>query len=116
MFVGVMPVLFEENANFLSRINSMADKYPFYIVGLAFLMLTLIVEIPIVFVGLKGNTTNKKRLAILIIVANIITTIPLPIVKTRTSLNLLFSTPCLQLWNDNCETRGMIYYGSVHCP
>ena len=63
IFVGIVPEIFEENANFFSRINSMADMFPFYIVGLAFLLLILIVETPVVIVGLMGNTNNKKRLA-----------------------------------------------------
>ena len=74
IFIGVTPVIFEENANFFSRINSMADKLPFYIVGITFLFLTLVVEIPIVFLGLRGNTNSKKRLFVSIVVANTITT------------------------------------------
>lgn len=81
MFIGITPVIFEENENFFSRISRMADKLPFYLIGFAFLLLTLIVEIPIVYFSLAGNVNNKKRLIASIIVANTITTIAVGLIE-----------------------------------
>lgn len=81
IFVGITPDIFEENANFFARIENMASKLPFYIVNIAFLALTLIIEVPIVYLGLKNNAKDKKRLLFSIIIANIITTIIVALIE-----------------------------------
>lgn len=54
------------------------DKYlnhsPSFIVGLGFLLLTLIVEVPLVYFSLKPKDTPNRRLLYTIIGANIVTT------------------------------------------
>lgn len=49
------------------------NHYPFYIVGIIYLCITILVETPIVYVGLKKYDKNK-RLLLTIIISNIITT------------------------------------------
>lgn len=49
------------------------NHYPFYIVGIIYLCITILVETPIVYVLLKKDDKNK-RLLLTIIISNIITT------------------------------------------
>ena len=51
------------------------DHGPFYTVGTAFLIMTLVAELPVVYLSLKNKTDNKKALTISIVVINIITTV-----------------------------------------
>ena len=51
------------------------DHGPFYTVGTAFLIMTLVAELPVVYFSLKGKTENKKALAISVVVINILTTV-----------------------------------------
>lgn len=51
------------------------NKGPYYIVLTGFLVLTLIVELPIVYLMLKKETNKKPSLAITILASNIITTL-----------------------------------------
>lgn len=44
-------------------------------VGLGYLFLTIIIELPIVYAGLKTEITNKKRGIIVICIENTVTTI-----------------------------------------
>ena len=64
IFIGLVPEVFMEDLSFFERINNFADKWPLYAVGIAFLILTLIVEIPVVYNSLKKSVQNKKRLLI----------------------------------------------------
>ena len=50
------------------------DRGPFYIVGAIYLLLTLIVEIPIVSVGMKKEIAGRRRAILVIGMANVITT------------------------------------------
>ena len=60
----------------------MAIKYlPTYNIGGLFVFLTLIVEIPIVYVSVKRFVTDKKRLLVSIITVNIVTTIMAAVVE-----------------------------------
>lgn len=47
---------------------------PFFMVAVGYLILTLIIEVPVVYLLLSRVTTLKKKLAITIIGANIVTT------------------------------------------
>lgn len=61
------------------------DKYlnhaPSFIVGLGFLLLTLIVELPLVYCSLKPKDTPNRRLLYTIIGANVVTTALVAIVE-----------------------------------
>ena len=55
-------------------LSEIINRGPYYTVGTAFLLLTLIIELPIVYFWLKKDTCSKKRLAICIVAANVVTT------------------------------------------
>ncbi len=74
-FFGSSPILFMEHLGFFERIGYMVARYPFYIVGLAFLLLTLLAEIPIVYFSLKKGVGNHKRLLVSVAAANLATTL-----------------------------------------
>lgn len=48
---------------------------PYYMVGLGYLFLTIIIELPVVYAGLKNEITDKKRGIFVICIANTVTTI-----------------------------------------
>ena len=51
-----------------------AEHWPVYTVGVAYAIVTLVVELPVVNAFLKGDTDNEPRLASVIIGANLVTT------------------------------------------
>ena len=57
------------------------DSGPHYIVSGAFLLLTLLVEMPIVYNVLKSNMQDMKKLQLTIIVSNVITTAGVAIIE-----------------------------------
>lgn len=57
------------------------DSGPHYIVSGAFLLLTIIIEMPIVYNVLKSNVQSKRMLQITIIVSNIITTAGVAVIE-----------------------------------
>ena len=57
------------------------DSGPHYIVSGAFLLLTLLVEMPIVYNVLKSNVQDMKKLQLTIIVSNVITTAGVAIIE-----------------------------------
>jgi len=57
------------------------DSGPHYIVSGVFLMLTIIIEMPIVYNVLKSNVQSKRMLQITIIVSNIITTAGVAVIE-----------------------------------
>ena len=57
------------------------DSGPHYIVSGVFLLLTLLVEMPIVYNVLKSKVQDKKKLQLAIIVSNIITTVGVAIIE-----------------------------------
>lgn len=61
--------------------SEMIERGPHYIVGFAYLFLTLIIEFPVVYFGVKKAATNQKRLISGIIISNIITTVYTAIVE-----------------------------------
>ena len=54
---------------------------PRYIVGFGYLFLTLIAEVPVVYISLKKFITNKKRFLMTIIIVNAVTTIMVAIIE-----------------------------------
>ena len=57
------------------------EKWPFYTVGLTFLFMTLACELPIVYNVLKKETEHRKRLALVIIGSNLLTTVLTAVVE-----------------------------------
>ena len=57
------------------------DSGPHYIVSGVFLLLTLLVEMPIVYNVLKSNVQDMKKLQLTIIVSNVITTAGVAIIE-----------------------------------
>lgn len=48
---------------------------PFYNIGIGYFIITLVVEFPIVYFGLRNKCITKKRLMSVIVLTNIITTV-----------------------------------------
>jgi hypothetical protein len=57
------------------------DSGPHYIVSGVFLLLTLLVEMPIVYNVLKSNVQDMKKLQLTIIISNVITTAGVAIIE-----------------------------------
>ena len=55
-------------------LGQICDSIPFYTVGVTFLIITLCVELPIVFFALQNDCEKKRRLLLTIIGANVVTT------------------------------------------
>ena len=55
-------------------ITAAFDKGPYYMVLSGYLLLTLIIEMPIVFLLLRKGAANEKRLAVTILTVNVMTT------------------------------------------
>lgn len=51
------------------------NRGPYYTVGGAFLVLTIIIELPFIYWFLKKDTESKKKLTAVIIAVNVVTTI-----------------------------------------
>ena len=62
-------------------LSQIINHGPYYTVGTAFLLMTLIIELPIVYFLLKKDADNKKKLALCIVLANIVTTVLVAIVE-----------------------------------
>ena len=77
-YIGYSNSLYGQMGYTLSQI---IDRGPYYTVGAAFLLLTLIVELPIVYFLLKKGADNKKKLALCIVLANIVTTVLVAVVE-----------------------------------
>ncbi|MCQ1530719.1 hypothetical protein [Lutispora saccharofermentans] len=54
---------------------------PNYIIRLAYLVLTLCIEVPLVYFLLKNQSKDKKKLLLITIVANVITTIAVAVLE-----------------------------------
>ena len=57
------------------------NNWPTYNVGLMYLLLTLVIEVPIVYILLKKYCTNQEKLLKAIAMANIVTTILVAVVE-----------------------------------
>ncbi len=74
LIIGIMPVIFEEDPGFFARIEYEVSRHPFYIVGIAFLLFTLVVEIPVVYFSLRKRVKNRRALLLCIAISNVFTT------------------------------------------
>jgi hypothetical protein len=63
------------------RLSAAFNKCPYYIVLIGYLFLTIIIELPAVFFWLKKDTENIKSLAVLILAANIISTLGVALIE-----------------------------------
>lgn len=50
------------------------DHWPSYTVGIAFVIATIAIELPVVYAGLKNDALDRKRFVCVAIVANVLTT------------------------------------------
>lgn len=57
------------------------DHGPFYTVGVAFFIMTLVAELPVVYLSLRKKAENKRVLAISIVIVNILTTVAVALVE-----------------------------------
>ena len=57
------------------------DRGPSYTVGTAFLVMTLVAELPVVYLSLKKKAENKKALAITIVAINVLTTVAVALIE-----------------------------------
>lgn len=77
-YIGYSNSLYGQMGYTLSQI---IDRGPYYTVGTVFLLLTLIIELPVVYFLLKKDADNKKKLAVTIVLANIVTTVLVAVVE-----------------------------------
>ena len=70
-YIGYSNSLYSQIGYTLSQI---IDRGPYYTVGVAFLILTIVIELPIVYFMLKKSVESKKKLAVTIVLVNIVTT------------------------------------------
>ena len=77
-YIGYSNSLYGQMGYTLSQIIS---RGPYYTVGAAFLFLTIIIELPIVYLLLKKDADNKKKLALCIVLVNIVTTALVAVVE-----------------------------------
>lgn len=57
------------------------DHSPYYTVGIYFLAMTIVAELPVVYLSLRKKTENKKALAISIVVINALTTLAVALIE-----------------------------------
>ena len=62
-------------------LSEIINRGPYYTVGTAFLLLTLIIELPVVYFLLKKDADNKNKLALCIALANVVTTVLVAVVE-----------------------------------
>ena len=62
-------------------LREMFERTPAYTVGFWFLVMTIVIELPIVYFGLREKTDNKEKLRKIIIGTNIVTTIMVALVE-----------------------------------
>jgi hypothetical protein len=77
-FPELIPV---EAGSFFEVLNAYVSKAPVYTVGLGFLLLTLLVELPIVYFALRWRVKDKKLLLYSILAANTLTTILVSLIE-----------------------------------
>ena len=61
--------------------RSMLEHWPAYTVGGWFLVLTIVLEVPILYFDLKEKVANKKSLLKILIIANVLTTLMVAVVE-----------------------------------
>ena len=74
-------VFLKADLSWYGTFEQILDSGPHYIVSGVFLLLTLLVEMPIVYNVLKSNVQDMKKLQLTIIVSNVITTAGVAIIE-----------------------------------
>ena len=78
----LLPYVFlKADLSWYGTFEQILDSGPHYIVSGVFLLLTLLVEMPIVYNVLKSNVQDMKKLQLTIIVSNVITTAGVAIIE-----------------------------------
>ena len=78
----ILPYVFlKSELSWYGTFDHILDSGPNYIVSGVFLLLTIIIEMPIVYNVLKSNVQSKRMLQITIIVSNIITTAGVAVIE-----------------------------------
>lgn len=82
VFIGnilsyAMPYIFYSNSLYgeFYGLKHAVDHSPYYTVGIHFLVMTIVAELPVVYFSLHKKAADKKLLAITIVAINIITTL-----------------------------------------
>ena len=75
------PYVFLYFTSSLYTFEQALERMPYYTVGIVYLIVTLIVEIPTVFLGLKKSANNSKKLLLTAIGANVVTTVLTAVVE-----------------------------------
>ena len=57
------------------------ENWPSYTVGFSFCLTTIIIELPVVYFALKKNSVSHKKLAITVVISNIVTTVLVAVVE-----------------------------------
>lgn len=81
VFIGLSPAIYSETTEFFEVIQQYVNKFLHYTVGAAFLILTLVSEIPFVYFTLRRNVGNQRRFLVSILFSNTLTTIILAVVE-----------------------------------
>lgn len=70
-----------EASTFGYTFSQRLDHSPSFIVGIGYLLLTLIVEVPVVYNGLKKDVSERRQLITVVCIVNVITTILIALVE-----------------------------------
>ena len=62
-------------------LTQILNRGPFYTVGGAFLLITILVELPFMYFWLKKDVTDKKKLIAVTVVANVVTTFAVAVIE-----------------------------------
>lgn len=62
-------------------LTQILNRGPFYTVGAAFLLVTVLIELPFMYFWLKKEVTNKKKLVAAAVILNTVTTVMVAIVE-----------------------------------
>jgi hypothetical protein len=77
-----MPYLFEViKPNQLYSFSQITEHTPMFTVGIVYLVMTIIIELPVVYFSLRKNVESKKRLLATIIITNTVTTSMVAIIE-----------------------------------
>lgn len=79
--LGIFPEAGMETEPLFERVNYYATNLPVYMVNIGFLFLTLIAEVPIVYVVFKKYVVNRKRLLYSILIVNCLTTLVIAVIE-----------------------------------
>lgn len=69
--ITLAPVL---GGSFFERLATSFEKGPYYLIMLGYLLLTLLLEVPVVYIFLQRQAANGRRLLFTIVAVNVVTT------------------------------------------